>query len=172
MKSLDGLLPGNRSSTLDEWLAPVVAVAVATLIHECLELPVRDLESIDPEVVDVANRVEPYIIAPAHHAHHAGRQAVHRVQPIPIESARRRRTLDRLKAILGYTQPENRAWNADAFERRPAERKPARRSPIRCEGDVGSRGFGSHRNRKGDVQQELSQLWVVGNEIQRLSRQQ
>src|SRR5438128_493502 len=100
MKSVDGLPPRDRASVVDEGLAPVLGVTVAALINEYFELPIRDLESIDPEVVDLADVAKAIRAAAFHHAHHPGRCAVDRIQPVTIERARCSRALNRLKSIF------------------------------------------------------------------------
>src|SRR5262249_39820106 len=45
-----GVFPGQRAPALDEWLLPEVAHAVAAVVDERLELAIRDLELVDPEI--------------------------------------------------------------------------------------------------------------------------
>ncbi len=171
-KSQDGLFPRQGPSALDEGLAPIVAPAVPALIDELLELPVGDLESIDPEIVELADLAEPNGITASDHAHHARWHRVHRIQPVALHRTRGSGALDRLKPCLGDPQSEERAWNADAVERRPAKGNPARRGrSVRGECHVGARRVGGHDRRDGDVEPQLPELRIIGQDLQRLTRE-
>ena len=144
-ESLDRLFPRHGPAAFDEWLPPIVAPAVPALIDELLELPVGDLESIDPEVVELADQAEPNGIAACRPR--APCPAAPR-PPDPAGSAASRRgsgALDRLKPCLGDPHSEETAWNADAVERRPAKGEPARRGrSVGGECHVGARRVGGH----------------------------
>src|SRR6185295_318223 len=75
------LFPRHGSSAFDKCLGPVLAPAVPASIDEALELAVRHLESIDPEVVERTDETEPNGVAAAKHVHHARRYRVHRIDP-------------------------------------------------------------------------------------------
>src|SRR6266550_5872675 len=80
-KSPHRIFPGDASPAFNERLAPIVAPAVAALIDELLELPVSDLESIDPIVIEVTDPPSPSGIVTSYHTHHARRDSVHRIEP-------------------------------------------------------------------------------------------
>ena len=170
-KSLDGLFPRHGPFAFDERLPPIVAPTIPALIDELLELPVGDLESIDPVIVELADQAEPNGIAASDHAHHARWHRVHRIQPV-AQPRRGSGAFDRLKACLGDPHSEETAWNPDALERRPAQGKPARRGrPIRGKCHVGARRVGGHDRRDRHVEPQLAQVRIIGQDVQRLTRE-
>lgn len=70
-KPVDCGLPRERDgATVLKGFAPVVPLAITAGAHERLELPIRDLEPIDPEILDRAGGAEADRIPATGYPHH------------------------------------------------------------------------------------------------------
>src|SRR5262249_24709207 len=120
-EATDGVLEGPPDTIDDERVLPVLRIPVAAGVGETLELGVRDLVPIDPEIRQPDCRAS-FLRPSAAHIHHSrGRlpRAMNR-----DERPDRRRSLGRIETVLDDLPPEFTDWKARFPERDAPDELP------------------------------------------------
>ena len=125
-KTCHRLVEGEGLPLMSEGVLPKLGTAVAARVHELLELLVRHLVAVEPEVREVRGGSAPVLDRARGHQHHAQRRLTLGNQPQLGHPERRKGQLLRRVAGLGDEEAEIAPGQSHILEGRAAQAPPGR----------------------------------------------